>query len=188
MGKKKAQQHLQQSMGNMVSKAALAQLWPHIAQMIKTLGDRLTAQQAQTLENLYARTVVLEKIVMEKLGYTSDDLAEKIALLEDEAEKLALATDEVKVGDVVRLVVATKTKDDKDWQGESRIKMYGTGTGNTLGNQLETGIIGMKPGEVKEIQFDEATAKVTISRISRPIPKPEVKKEETPNETENAGK
>ena len=52
MGKKK-QQHVQQSMSQLVSQAALSQLKPHIDFQVKTeitrLGNKLARQQLDTL-------------------------------------------------------------------------------------------------------------------------------------------
>lgn len=173
----------------MVSKAALSQLGPQIEQMVRAmvqnLGSQLASHQASTLENLFSRTVVLERILMEKYGLTSDDLSAKVADIEDEKEKLT-AADAVETGDVVRLSIRTKTKDQTEYQGESRLKVYDTGSGNTLGVELEQGLLGAKVGEVRTTMFGkdkELQAEMTISRVARP---PKVAKEETNDQ--NAGK
>lgn len=179
MGKKKtAQQHVQQSMGNLVSKAALSQMGPAIERYInhkmKELSSQLAVQQATTLENLFSRVVVLEEIVMEKLGYTTDDLTAKVADIEDRNQGQALVQGAAQHNDVVRLEISTKTNDQDAFQGTSRLMVSNVGTGNTLGVELESAIIGMKSGESKELQFGEnkaLTAKITVNRVSRAIPK-----------------
>lgn len=179
MGKKKtSQQHVQQSMGQMVSKAALSQMGPQIEQLVRAyvqqLGNQLAVQQASTLETLFARVVVLESIIMEKLGYTSEDLTAKVAAIEDEKEGLELASDEAKLGDVVRIEIKTKTKDQADYQGSSRLKIYQTGSGQTIGQELESAILGMKSGESKEVTFGkdgQMTASITVDRVSRSVAK-----------------
>lgn len=173
--KKQQQQHVQQSMGQMISKAALAQMGPqiekYINETIQRLGSRLAMQTAETTETLFSRIIVLENIIIEKLGYTKDDLANLVSDLEDSSEGLALVTDGViQKGDVVRLEVKTKTKDQAEYQGSSRLKLYDTGTGNTLGEELESALIGLKSGEIKTINFGkdkEMVAEFTINRVSR---------------------
>lgn len=179
MGKKKGnagpQNHLQQSMGQMVSKAALAQMGPAIdatvRQYVQNLGNQLAQQQASTLETLFSRVVVMERLLMEKFGITADDLATKVADLEDEKEGLE-SVSAVESGDVVRMVIKTKTKDQTEFQGESRLKLYGAGTGKTIGEELESALIGMATGDVKHVEFgkDKAlVAEMTINRVSRPV-------------------
>jgi hypothetical protein len=179
MGKKKSSQHLTQSMGQMVSRAALAQLGPDIEKMvrhyIKNLGNQLAVQQASTLETLFSRVVVLESIIMEKLGYTTEDLTNKVADVEDEKEGFAVSDSAAELNDIVRLEIRTKTADQPEYQGSSRLKIYQTGSGGTIGQELEAGILGMKAGETKEVKFgkDQAmTAELKIDRVSRQIPAP----------------
>lgn len=176
MGKKKSSSgnHLQQSMGQMVSRAALAQMGPQIEQMVRAyvnqLGNQLAVQQASTLETLFARVVVLETIVMEKLGYSTEDLTKMVANIEDEKEGLTLVEGAAELGDVVRLEIATKAKDQAEFQGSSRLKISQTGTGQTIGTELETAVLGMKAGETKEVSFGKdgaMTAKITVDRVSR---------------------
>lgn len=187
MGKKKSapskSQHIQESMGQMVSNAALNKLGPQIEQTIKAyiqqLGNQLAVQQASTLETLFARVVVLESIVMEKLGYAPDDLTAKVAGIEDDKEGLDKINGPVELGDVVRLEIKTKTQDQPEFQGSSRLKIYQTGSGQTIGQELETAVVGMSPGETKEVTFGKdglLTASIKIDRVSR---KPE--EQEAPN-------
>lgn len=175
MGKKRtAGQQTNQSMASLVQRAALVQMGPQIEQTVRAyvqqLGNQLAQQQASTLETIFARVVVLETIIMEKLGYTTDDLTEKVATIEDEKENLT-KSDTAEVGDVVRLEIRTKTNDQPVYQGSSRLKVYQTGTGQTLGQELENAVIGMKTKEKKEVKFGKdglMTAEITIDRISRP--------------------
>lgn len=177
MGKKRTnQEHVQQSMGQMVSKAALSQMGPQIEHLVRAyvqqLGNQLAVQQASTLETLFARVVVLESIIMEKLGYSAEDLTSKVAAIEDEKENMILVNGEAQAGDVVRVEVKTKTKDQVDFQGSSRLKIYQIGSGQTIGEELEKAIIGMKAGEIKEISFGQdgqLIANIKVDRISRQI-------------------
>lgn len=186
MGKKKGQQHVQQSMGQMVSKAALAQMGPaierYVQNVVQRLGSQLAMQQASTLETMFSRIVVLESILIEKFGYTKEDLATKVSEIEDEKEGLKLVDGGIEKGDVVRLEVRTRAKDQAEFQGSSRLKLYKTGTGETLGEELESAILGMKNGEVKTVEFGKdqsMVAEFTINRVSRGEKAPEVTEEKS---------
>lgn len=175
MGKKKSAEHVQQSMGQLVSKAALAQMGPSIEQLVrayvKTLGGNLAVQQASTLETLFARVVVLETIVIEKLGLTTEDLTNRVADIEDEKEGL-LKVESVELNDVVRLEIRTRKKDQTEFQGSSRLKISQTGTGQTIGQELESAILGMKSGETKEVEFGEDKGMVAELRLNRASRRP----------------
>jgi uncharacterized coiled-coil protein SlyX len=173
MGKKK--QHLQQSMSQMVSNSALAKLGPHIEKyvnnQIRSLGMQLATQQASTLETLFSRVVVLESILMEKYGLTEDYLSNKVADLEDSKQGLS-KVDEVQKGDTVRIEVSTKSKDQEEFQGTSRLKVSNAGSGENLGQELEDALISMKTGETKLVEFGEdklMQAKIKMDRISRGV-------------------
>jgi uncharacterized protein (DUF39 family) len=173
MGNKKQQQRVQQSMGNMVSKAALTQLGPEIAQMINNglqqVANQLAQEQLSTLATMFVRIRVLEEIVVEKLGYTQDQLAQKVSDIEDKSENLQTA-DVAQVDDVVRVEVKTKTKDQTEFQGSTRLKITELGSGASIGKELEAKLIGMKVGEVKETEFGQGmVAELTIDRISRKV-------------------
>lgn len=179
MGKKKtkanSQPRMQQSMGQMVSRAALAQLGPEIQNMVlfytKQYANQIAVQQASTLETLFARVVVLETIVMEKLGYTTEDLTNLVAKIEDEKEGLTLVDGPAEANDVTRVEISTKTADQSEFQGSSRLKVPQIGSGKSLGPEIEAAIIGMKAGETKEITIGEnkdVVAKIVLDRVSRP--------------------
>lgn len=181
MGNKKSQKnsHPQQSFQQLVSEASsnasLNKMMPEVEKMVRAyvqqLGNNLAVQQASTLETLFARVVVLETIVMEKLGYSTEDLTKMVAKIEDEKENLE-EVEEAQNGDVVRLEVSTKTKDQDEFQGTSRLKIYQTGSGQTLGPEMESAIIGMKAGETKEVSFgqdQQLLAKITVNRCSRKV-------------------
>lgn len=179
MGNKKqrkvnSQQRVQQSMSQMVSRAALSQLGPDIEQLVRgyvqNLGNQLAHKQASMLETLFARVVVLETIVIEKLGYSAEDLTQKVADVEDEKESLTRVDGPAELNDVVRLTIQTKTKEQTEFQGSSRIKIYQVGSGQTIGPELETPIIGMKAGDTKLVEFGtdkSMTAELTVNRVSR---------------------
>ncbi len=171
--KKQSTPRPQQSFQQMVSDASLNKLMPQVEDMVKhyvqNLGQQLAVQQSSTLETLFARVVVLESIVMEKLGYSTEDLTSKVSELEDEKEGYS-QVEKAELGDMVRVEIATKTKDQTDFQGSSRLKIYETGSGQTFGPELESSILGMSTGETKEVSFGQdgqMTAKIKLDRASR---------------------
>lgn len=192
MGKKKnSQQHLQQSMGSLVSKAAIAQLGPSIEdftrKLVQELGSQLAIQTSNTMESLFSRVVVLENMLIDKLGITRDDLVNKVCDLEDAKQGYVHSDGPAERGSRARLEVSTKTSDQSNFGNTSRILINELGTGNTIGEALETAIIGMKAGETKEVPFgqnNEAIAKMMLSRVSLKIRKDEPKSEE-PQETQD---
>lgn len=190
MGKKK-NQHVQQSMGQMVSRAALAQLGPDIEKMVKAytnqIGQKLAVQMASTSETMFTRLVVLERLLMKHYNYTQDDLANMVADYEDEKENMA-TVDEIAQGDTVRLEIRLKAK-DKEFKEFERMKLYDVGLGNTFGLEIESALIGMKTSESKTIEFGKDkgfVAELKVQRICRDLtPKVETTKE-TPVATTNA--
>jgi hypothetical protein len=172
MGKKKTQEHMQQSMGTLVSKAALAQLAPEINEIVlakvRELGGLLAQEQLSTLQDLFVRLVVLESLAVEKFGITPDELSDRVAQLQDESEGFKTSQEPAKAGDTIRLEIKTKTKDQAEFQGKSRLKVTNLGSGNSLG-VLEKDIIGMITAETKLIEFGEDNqmiAEVSINKIS----------------------
>lgn len=185
MGKKKSQQHVAQSMGNMVSRAALTQMGPEIEKIVmhhvRQLGSKLAEQQVNTFQTLFTRLVVLETVIIEKMGITQEELSTRVSALEDEKEGFVILGEMTEVGDLVRVGVKTRTKDQTAWQGESLLKVYELGTGNTLGKEIEDQLIGMKVGESRIVEFGKdkgMVGEITMNRISRQeLTQPEVANE-----------
>lgn len=176
MGKKKQQvQHITQSMGQMVSKAALVQLQEPISMMVNNLGQRLALKQAENTQTMFTRIVAIEKVLIDKGVLTQEDLQLKVADIEDSREGLVNVDDALATGDTARIQVRTKEIADETFEsGVTRLKVGQTGTGNTLGTEVELGIVGMKVGETKVITFADGklNAEIKIDRISRPVPPP----------------
>lgn len=176
MGNKKQKSvRPQNSFQQLVSNVAMDKMIPQVEEMVQAyterLGEQLALQQASTLEMLYTRLVVLEAIVIDKLGYTAQDLTDKVADLEDLKEGYE-RSDSVNLGDMVRVEISTKTKDQEDFQGSSRLKISNVGSGQSYGEELESSIVGMASGETKEVFFGEdqqLVAKITLNRVSKKI-------------------
>lgn len=179
MGKKKqSQQHVVQSMGQMVSRAALAQLAQPINQMVQQavgqLGQRLALKQAENVSVMFTRIVAIEKLLIENKIVTQEDLQNKVADIEDERDG-ATKADDLQKGDIARIDVRTKdVKAEAYEDGVTKLKVQNVGTGNTMGTEVEDGIIGMKVGETRTVTFadNKLNAEITLCRVSRPIPPP----------------
>jgi hypothetical protein len=178
MGKKKSQQHVAESMGQMVSRAALSQLMKPISQMIQIqvnqLGQKLAFKQAENTAMMFTRIVATEKLLIEKGIVTQDELQNKVADIEDERDN-ATKADVLEKGDIARIEVRTKDVKAKDFEdGTTKFKVMNFGSGSTLGTEVETAALGMKVGELRIVTFADNTlnAEITLARVSRPIPPP----------------
>lgn len=182
---KNKQMHQVESFGNMVSKAALAQLKPHIDQQVQDAVQNANTQLTTSLTTAFIRMVAVERVLVAKGLCTAEELIQAGYNIEDERDDL-VQVENVQPGDQVRIEIKTKLSDQETYQGSSRLKVRNVGFGATLGADIEPQMLGMKVGESKEITFGEdkgLTALVKIDRISR---QPIVEKapiSETPAET-----
>lgn len=166
--------HQGENFKDMVASASLLKVKPFLDQQLRMIAMQLRQEQQSTLRSLYVRTVTLEKLIMDKFDISDDQLSSLVADTEDKSAGLEPA-DIIEKGDTIRLEVSTKTKDQEEFQGSSRSLVESVMTEPyALGEEIESELIGLKTGEVKEFDFGEdkkMTAKVVISRISRLIPK-----------------
>lgn len=175
MGKKRANkvQSLKpnDSFQNVVNKAVRSNMQQFVLEQIQRVGQGLARELNGSLEDIYARLTTLEEVVLKQVGMTADEFAGLVANTEDQAAGLELVeTGNVEKDDVVRLEVETKTEDQKEYQGSSKLKLTNTGSGATLGTELEEAILGMSLGETKEVPFGKdkkMTAKIKVVRVSR---------------------
>lgn len=193
MGKRKngGKQHQTHSFEQLVANATLGKFSGYIDQQIQGLAQALVQRQAQSLGNLVTRLVALEELMMEKFSdVTKATLADRVSNIEDASEGLQNVTDGgVLEGDRVRLELKTRTADQTEYQGSSRLLVDNAGSGNTLGKEIEAALIGMKAGDSKDIAFgvdNSLAANLVINKISRlPIlPAAEVPAPETAAEAE----
>lgn len=175
MGKRKnvTQLHPQQSFQNMVADATLSKLSGYIDQEVQRFGASLSQRTATTLDALFTRIISLEELLMKtNPAITKDVLAEQVATIEDRNEGLKSVDNDavVELGDRVRIEIKTKTDDQTEFQGQSRLMIDNAGSGNTLGQELESVLVGMKAGETRENKFgkdQKMVASITINKISR---------------------
>ncbi len=191
MGKKKRnkdpggvrQLHPQQSFQQMVGDTTLSKVKGYIDMQLQGMGQALIQRQAQAQQQTFIRIIALEEILMEKFDITKDQLAARVADIQDRSEGFKVVESGVKVGDRVRLEIKIKTAEQKDFQEPSRFMVDNAGSGDTLGKELEDAAVGMVAGETKEVKFGKdktLTALLSVNKISRkPKPKTAVKNTKT---------
>lgn len=184
--KNKGQQtapHATRSFEQMVADATSTRLKEYIQDQIRGLAQGLMARQQQGFANSALRTVAIEELLMDKLGVTKDDLANKVAVVQDRSEGFDPVDGAVELGDRTRLEIRTKTSEQTEYAGTSRLLVDNTGSGNTLGKELEAAVLGMKVGETREVLFgkdNSLQASITVQKVSRqPKPEPTETKEES---------
>lgn len=167
------QVHPQKSFQELVADATRAALSGYIDAEIQGLGQALAQRQAQTNNNLKLRIICTEELIMEmNPAITKETLATRVSAIQDRLEGFDALTAEAAVekGDRVYVELKTRTQDQTEYQGTSRLMIDNIGEGATLGSELESAILGMKSGEVKEIKFgkDESlAASIALNRASR---------------------
>ena len=196
MGKKKgnSKPHPTKSFDQYVAEATLTKFRSYIDSNIQGLGRALMQQTNQQLTGLVTRLIVLEELLIEKYPeITKETLAIKVAEIEDRLEgfKSVSETDEVTLGDRVRVEIRTKKADDSKWENDwQRFLINDTGSGNTLGKELEESILGLRVNETRTVLFGQdhsLEAEFKINKISRKEPQKEEKlNEEVSHETTNA--
>lgn len=152
-----------------VASATLGKFQGYIDQQIITVTQAVARELNQQLVALYERHTVLENIVTDKLNITQEELALMVADFQDEKDGYISApeTNLCKESDRVRILIKTKTKDQDEFQGQSKMLIDNCGSGNTIGKELESGIIGMKVGDSKELPFgDGMVAFIELIKIS----------------------
>lgn len=169
------QLHPQRSFDQMVADATLARLSGYIDSEMQQAAQAILGRQQQALGNIVTRLRALEEITIEKLNESKESLAARVATIEDRVEGFE-AAEAVEAGDRVRLEIQTRTADQTEFQGSSRLMVDNAGSGQTIGKELEASLLGMKAGESKEVKFgkDESlVAKLSVNRISRQPKAPE---------------
>ncbi len=179
-GNKVKQLHPQQSFQQMTADAALARVRGYIDAQMQGVGQALIQRQAQAQQSVFMRIIALEELLMEKFeGLTKDDLANRVADIQDKSEGFDLVEGAVETGDRVRLEIQVKTEDQKEYQEASKFIVDNVGSNEVLGKELESAIIGMTAGETKEVLFGKdhsMGAILNVNKVSRK-PKPEIKEE-----------
>lgn len=183
---KKSNKQPTQSFQDYMASMTLKKFQSYIDEQVKISTQR----QKQLLLDALTRIRALEEVLVEKLeGVDRTYLLNTIAEVEDNALQLE-KVDVVETGDRVRFQIKTKSVDQTEYQGESNLLLDNVGSGNTLGLEIETNLLGLKTNEIKEFTFGtdgKMTAKVVVNRISRnPKPIKSEASEEALNESVDA--
>lgn len=180
MGKKRkagGKPHQTRSFEQLVGKANQEALKPFIMQQLNYLGMQLRQSQIRDLASIQMRIMALEKFMIEKLGITEDDLAVKVAELEDEATGLIQVTDRgAEAGDTLRATINVKTESQEDFGTDQRMQIDRLAQEPyTVTKDFEEQLLGLKDGETREVQMDEGKTlvKVKADRLSTPKVKPQ---------------
>ena len=186
---KQSQPHAQQSFQELVASATLSKFGGYIDARIQEVGNALAQRQLQSLGRLVIRLTALEEILVEtkELNVTKESLAERISAIEDRAEGLDEVPGEVKLGDRVRITVKTRTAEQTEYQGSSRLQVDNIGSGATLGKELETAVLGLTKGEEREVSFGKdgaMKASIRLDRLSRSLSPEPVKAEQEESQAE----
>lgn len=166
------QVHPQKSFQELVAEATLSKFGQYIDDQVNALGQVVLQRQTQTANRIMTRLICLEELAIElNPSITKDSLAERVSAIEDRHDGYeSIGAEVVKEGDRVRIEIKTRTADQAEFQGSSRMMVDNIGAGFTLGKELEGAILGMKSGEVKDLKFgkDESlVASIALNRASR---------------------
>lgn len=167
------QVHPQKTFADYVADATLQKFGGYIDSQIEQFGRALLQRQAQANANLITRILCTEEILMElNPSITKESLAERVSVIIDRNDDFeAIAADDVsKAGDRIRVQLKTRTADQTEYQGSSRLQIDQLGSGNTLGKELEEAMLGLKVNETTEVKFGEdksLAASITVNRVSR---------------------
>jgi hypothetical protein len=181
------QQHAGDSFQTLAQKAIMEKVAPFIQQQMQVIQFQIQGEMQNTLRGMYTRITVMEEVMMDKLGITEEEYVDMVIEKEDTSDGLEKVEDgAVEAGDRVRITVMTKTKEQEEFAGESKLVLDNCGVAPfQIGEELEPQVVGMALGETKDFPFGkdkEMVAKITIDRIAR-----RPKLEEVKDESEDAG-
>ena len=171
-GKPKANRSFEQ----LVGKANQEALKPFIMQQLNFLGMQLRQSMIRDLSSVQMRIMALEKFMIEKLGITEDDLAVKVAELEDEATGFVASSEGALEGDLLRATINVKTESQEEFGPEQRMQIERLAQEPyTVTEDFEKQLVGIKAGETREVKMDEGKTLVQVraDRVSTPKAKPE---------------
>lgn len=158
-----------QSFEQMVSDATLSKLKPFISDEVLRTSKLMVQEQMGSVQALFERLTAVEKIITEKLGISDDEYVNRVTDVQDELMQVKSVSRACKAGDILRVEVSTKKKEQTEYQGSTRMMISSLGSGSAIGKDLELSLIGLKAGETKVVEFGqnkELEAKIFINRVS----------------------
>lgn len=179
-GAKSSKPRATASFEQLVGKANQEALKPFIMQQMNLMGMQLRQASLKELSSIQMRIMALEKFAIEKLGITEDDIANKVAELEDEATGFILTEEAAVAGDLLRATIQVKTEGQEEYGPEQRMQIEKLAQQPfTVTEGFEAQLVGIKTGETRDVTMDEGKTlvRVTADRISTLINKPEVPQE-----------
>ena len=187
MGRKKGKgpKRATDSYQNLIATQSAAKYEELIAVRLQPIVEQFNASLAQILPRLQ----VLENILIKKYkDVTKDSLSHQVAALQDEVSGFVQVDRAVQLNDRVRIAVAAKKKEEKEYPKDQRLMVDNIGSGETISKEIEDKIVGMKIGETKEIPYNEGATvvKIKLEGVSELV-KEEVKKDDKATATSEPG-
>jgi hypothetical protein len=179
---KKNKTHPTQSFAQMVSNSNVKSLEPVVQQMVEQQSQKvaqvLSSQLIDALAGVQTRLMVLERVTIEKLGISKEDLGRRILEVEDEATGHK-ETDTIERGDLVRVTLRATKEGMVGTPPPTPVILRHVGEPLNQEapyqsyRELEEALIGKKTGDVVDVQVQVPTAgeytfNVVIDRVSRP--------------------
>lgn len=172
------QVHPTRSFQQLVGHANKEALKPYIDQQVVMAESRLARTLIERhLQPVHEWVGAFERVLEKVLNVEPSVLENAVADVQDERTGFTLSDSAAEEGDRVRATIATKAKKDEDFNDPQKIMVDNLARAPFLVNEkFEKALLGVTPGEVKEIPFgegdSEVIAKVTVERVSTPVNKP----------------
>ncbi len=199
MGKKRSagqpQQHATKSFTELVGEANRNALKPYIHEVFGHMANDLSRRVFRQQANIQTRIMAVEELLKSKLGVTQAEIEAVVANVEDQATGYVTATRPAKEGDLIRLSLRTKSKDQTEYSEVMRRQVTNLmNLGMDLNAQLSLGskevegaLVGMSTGEVKVVTLeDDFKVELTVERVSEKYVAAATLTNETPSENQNA--
>lgn len=180
--------HATQSFAQLTNNTNREALKPYVNQVVQQYFGMQQQQLNQTLNELYLRQLMVEKVIMEKLEISEAELNDRMASLQDQTNGLVRVEKDaiVEEGDRVRFSISTKAKDQDEFADTTKNMIDNAGREPySFGETVDKAFLGMKLEESKTIEIGkDMIAKVVVQMISR-----KEKKDEKNNndESKNSG-
>ena len=164
MGKKKKQQHPSTSHIQNVSESYLK---PYINDQLKVIAQQLARQQLAAMADVLTRVSVLEDLTCKSAKVSKKDLQSLVMTKEDEAWGLKCKKTKAEKGDYLRVSVATREAERKEFEKPVDLHIKTLATTYTVLNTVEDAMVGMKAGDTKEVSADLTDSQTTTDKLKR---------------------
>jgi len=134
------------SFQNLVADVALTKLQNQVMDRVNHSLNQMAGAVGNQLEWMQMRVICLERFLMEKLGVTEDDIADKLAGLEDETKGLSETQDGAKEGDFVRFTTMTTNMAENITKEPERMRIAAGGNVG-IGTSTPSGKLSITSGD-----------------------------------------